>query len=152
MARRVRRCGGTTDERVVRRTGGDSIPVWERKEGNKRAGGRRQHGRPTWMEEERHDAPEEVEEPERLDDHARERPLGEDEQDAAEEAERATQLLLAREEVERLVGPDDERQPGDEENLQSGVGGFGGEHAGGRQEGSGDTRFRARGARRRRRA
>ena len=33
MARRVRRCGGTTDERVVRRTGGDSIPVWERKEG-----------------------------------------------------------------------------------------------------------------------
>ena len=73
------------------------------------------------MEEERHDAPEEVEEPERLDDHARERPLGEDEQDAAEEAERATQLLLAREEVERLVGPDDERQPGDEEDLYGGV-------------------------------
>ncbi len=88
---------------------------------DRRAGGRRQHGQPTGMEEERHNAPEEVEEPECLDDHARERPLGKDKQDATEEAEHATQLLLAREEVERLVGPDDERQPGDKQDLHDGV-------------------------------
>ena len=63
------------------------------------------------------DVPEEVEEPERLDDDADERPLEEHEQDAADEAHRAAQLLLPREEVERLVGPDDERQPGQEEDL-----------------------------------
>lgn len=89
--------------------------------GTKRTDGRRQHGRTYVDGGGRHNAPEEVEEPERLDDHARERPLDEDEHDAAEEADRAAQLLPPREEVERLVGPDDERQPRDEQDLRSEV-------------------------------
>lgn len=63
-------------------------------------------------------APEEVEEPERLDDDPNERPLEEHEQDAADEARRPAQLLFPREEVERLGGPDDERQAREEQDLR----------------------------------
>lgn len=54
------------------------------------------------------DAPKEVEEPKRLDDDADEGPFEEDEEDAADETCCPAQLLLAREEVKRLLGADDE--------------------------------------------
>ncbi|OJT14317.1 hypothetical protein TRAPUB_9178 [Trametes pubescens] len=70
-------------------------------------------------------APEEVEEPKRLDDDAHERPLEEDEEDAADEARRPAQLLFPREEVERLGGPDDECQAREEQDLRGGGAGAG---------------------------
>ena len=65
------------------------------------------------------DAPKEIQEADRLDDDANERPLEEHEQDAPDEAERAPQLLFPREEVERLLRPDDQRQPGEEQELHA---------------------------------
>lgn len=66
----------------------------------------------------RSDAPEEVEEAKGLYYDADERPLDEDQQDAAEETERAAQLLLAREEVESLLRPDNQREAGQEQDLR----------------------------------
>jgi len=62
-------------------------------------------------------APKEVEEPKRLDNHTNEWPFEEDEDDSAKEAERSANFLSAPEEGEGLLGTDDEREAGDEENL-----------------------------------
>lgn len=63
------------------------------------------------------DAPEEVQEPKRLDDHPDKRPLEEHEQHAAEETDRPPEFILPREEVECFGGADDEREPRDEQYL-----------------------------------
>ena len=65
----------------------------------------------------RRHAPEEIEESERLDNHAHERPLEEDEEDAADEADGAAELLFPREEVEGLLRADDEGYAGEKEEL-----------------------------------
>lgn len=80
--------------------------------------------------------PEEVEEADGFDNDADERPLEEDEEDAADEAHRAPQLLFPREEVERFVRPDDERQPREEQDLPAGDG-CEHAHVGGRGGGAG---------------
>lgn len=59
------------------------------------------------LEEDTH-APEEVEETKGLDEHSDERPFEEDEEDATEEADGPANLLLAREEGDGLLGPNDE--------------------------------------------
>lgn len=62
-------------------------------------------------------APEEVQEPERFEDDANKRPLEEHEQNSPNKAQCTPQLLFPREEVERLLRPDDQREPGQEQNL-----------------------------------
>ena len=63
------------------------------------------------MTEREDDAPKEIEKPESLDKDANEGPFEKHEEDAPDETDGAPHLLLAREEVERLVGPNDEREP-----------------------------------------
>ena len=65
----------------------------------------------------RSNAPDEVQETERLYYHSNEWPFEEHEKDTADEADGPAQLLLAREEVERLVRPDDESESREEEDL-----------------------------------
>lgn len=79
------------------------------------------------------DAPKEVEEAKRLDAHAHERPLEEDEEDSTEETEGATNLVFACEEVKCLFGTDDEGETTDEEDLVGGCGQLGEERAGNAQ-------------------
>jgi hypothetical protein len=62
-------------------------------------------------------APEQIEETEHLDHHADGWPFEKDEEDPAEEADRPTQLVLAREKVERLLWADDEEEAAEEEDL-----------------------------------
>ena len=57
------------------------------------------------------DVPEEVQEPKGFDNHSYEGPLEEHQQDPANETDRPSKLLFSREEIERLRGPNDERQP-----------------------------------------
>ena len=52
-------------------------------------------------------APEKIEKPEHLDQHARGGPFEKDEEDAAEKARRSTQLVPPREKVKRLLRADD---------------------------------------------
>lgn len=65
------------------------------------------------------DAPEEVEEPKCLHDHTHEGPFEEHEQDTSQETYSATQLLLARKEIERLLWSDDEGQARQEQELRN---------------------------------
>lgn len=61
--------------------------------------------------------PKEIEESETFDEHADDRPLAEDEDHAREEADGAADLLFPREEVEGLLGPDEQCDTGGEENI-----------------------------------
>jgi hypothetical protein len=63
------------------------------------------------------DTPKQIQKPKSLHNHPNERPLAENEEDAAEEADCPPDLLFAREEGDGLLRTDDEREAGDEEDL-----------------------------------
>lgn len=66
------------------------------------------------------DAPKEIEESKGLDGHTNEGPAAEHKDDAGEEADSPTDLLLARKEVERLLWADEQRDPTKEEHIAEG--------------------------------
>lgn len=61
--------------------------------------------------------PKEIQESKGFYDHPNERVFEKDEQDTTEEANRSTQLLLASKERECFLGPDDEREAREEQQL-----------------------------------
>ena len=65
----------------------------------------------------RMNAPKQVEEAKRFDEHANERPFEEDEEDAAEETDRPANLLFTSEEGDGFLRADDKCETGYEENL-----------------------------------
>jgi hypothetical protein len=107
-------------------------------------------------------APEKIEKPEHLDQHAGGGPFQEDEEDATEKTRRPTQLVPAREKVERLLRADDEEEAAQEEDLRTARGvnrgvcdswGFiGNGTRGGEERGEMRARFRGRGGHRQRKA